>query len=261
MITDSDTLSVLTDLGLSVLQAKIYLTLLTQKSTPIRAISYLSKVSRPDVYRVIAQLEELKLVRKTIAKPARYEAVPIRNCTSFLVQKQEKKLLDLKDKIPSIISKIDEIKTQDSNDQKDIDFKILTQGGLTQEGQDFIINAKESILAIIQRDRTIAQVARGSFMPLVTEALKRNVEIHVVIVLKSQRIKEIFQERSLQNNFKVKFFNGPLPCTFGIRDRKEVIISTKSLEEPNFQFLWSDNKCMVDLCIDYFNRLWNSFEN
>lgn len=261
MINDDETLSVLTDLGLSVLQARIYLTLLTQKSNTIKKISEISKVSRPDVYRVIAQLEELKLVRKIIAKPSRYEAVPIRNCTSALLQKQEKKLLEIKDKVPSVIAKIEETRTNDQSEQKDIDFKIFTKGGINQEAQNFVNKAKKSIFSMVQTDKAIVQVAKGNFMPLVVEALKRDVEIKVIVVLKNQKIKELFQERFYPNNFQVKIFEGVLPCTLGILDEKEVIISTQSLEEPDFQFLWSNNKCMVDLCRGYFDKLWNELKS
>ena len=64
----NDQILTLTELSLSTTQAKIYLALVKTKSQTAQAISTLSSVSRPDVYRVLNQLQNLGLVEKIIAK-------------------------------------------------------------------------------------------------------------------------------------------------------------------------------------------------
>jgi sugar-specific transcriptional regulator TrmB len=64
------------DLGLTSLQAKTYLALVTLGKANVQTIAKASNVARQDVYQVMPTLQKLGLGEKIIAKPIIYEATP-----------------------------------------------------------------------------------------------------------------------------------------------------------------------------------------
>jgi sugar-specific transcriptional regulator TrmB len=81
---------ILTKLGLSVNEAKVYLGTLRAGTATAKVISQNSSVGREDVYRVLPSLQERGLVRKYIDSPAKYEATaPDEAMKILLVQREE----------------------------------------------------------------------------------------------------------------------------------------------------------------------------
>ena len=94
----SEQVLTLTELGLSTTQAKIYLALVKTENQTAQTISKLSTVSRPDVYRVLNQLQDLGLVEKIIAKPEEFRAIPIEEGVSILLQRRINKTRELQNR-------------------------------------------------------------------------------------------------------------------------------------------------------------------
>jgi len=67
----------LASLGLTTLQAKIYLTLTKIEEASIITISKTTNIARQEIYRVINELHNRCLVEKVLATPVRYRAIPI----------------------------------------------------------------------------------------------------------------------------------------------------------------------------------------
>jgi sugar-specific transcriptional regulator TrmB len=78
--------NVLMDLGLTLVQAKIYLALIESDFLTTAEISKNSKIARPDVYPNLSKLQLLGLVEKIIASPIKYKAIPINQCLSLLLR-------------------------------------------------------------------------------------------------------------------------------------------------------------------------------
>ena len=89
---------ILSELGLSNSQAKLFLMLTKSKSLTAKAISVVSSVSRPDVYRVMTELQEIGLVEKLITVPEEFQAVSIEEAVSILLRRRIKKTEDLQQK-------------------------------------------------------------------------------------------------------------------------------------------------------------------
>ena len=66
----------LIDLGLTLLQAKVYLALVQSGTLKVGTIAQVSKVARPDVYRTLQKLQDLGLIEKIITKPILFRATP-----------------------------------------------------------------------------------------------------------------------------------------------------------------------------------------
>ena len=79
---------VLMDLGLTLVQARVYLALVESGISKISTISKISKVARPDTYNNIKKLQKLGLVEAIIQSPRTYRAIPIIEALSLLLERR-----------------------------------------------------------------------------------------------------------------------------------------------------------------------------
>ena len=84
-----DDFTLLSDLGLSRIQAKIYLALLKLgiDSKAVSIFKY-SGVARQDVYRVLCELQQIGIVEKIISKPVRFRAIEPKKAVALLLKKR-----------------------------------------------------------------------------------------------------------------------------------------------------------------------------
>lgn len=72
------------NLGLTYLQAKVYVTLLRlgDVGAEVRKIASASVIARQDVYRILPALQKMGLVEKVVAIPTIYRPIPLEeeNC-------------------------------------------------------------------------------------------------------------------------------------------------------------------------------------
>jgi sugar-specific transcriptional regulator TrmB len=67
----------LTQVGFTTTQAKIYLTLLQLKEPDAKAVSKTADVPKPEVYRTLNELQKMGLAERQITKPIKYLATPL----------------------------------------------------------------------------------------------------------------------------------------------------------------------------------------
>ena len=85
LIIDSKHIQALMNLGLTLLQAKTYLTLTKLGKADIKGISKASNVVREEIYRIMPKLEKIGLVEKIVGRPTVYEALPLKEGLSMLL--------------------------------------------------------------------------------------------------------------------------------------------------------------------------------
>ena len=79
------------DLGLTLLEAKIYLTLTKIGASKVITLANASNVSRPDIYRILHKLTDLGLVEKLLGIPSKWKAIPLEIGLSFLLEQRKNK--------------------------------------------------------------------------------------------------------------------------------------------------------------------------
>jgi len=108
MANDENT-DLLLGLGLSLNQARVYLTVLKLEKTTVGQVSKFSKVRREEVYRILPSLEKLGLIERLLGKPTEIRATPISDALSFLVSEEKAKsddrLSGMRSKVKSLSSK------------------------------------------------------------------------------------------------------------------------------------------------------------
>ena len=85
MIQD-EYIQTLTELELTLLQAKAYITLARLGKADVNSISKASNLARTDVYRVMLILERLGLAERIIDKKTVYKATPIKEGILILLE-------------------------------------------------------------------------------------------------------------------------------------------------------------------------------
>ncbi|NLE04651.1 MAG: hypothetical protein GX638_07605, partial [Crenarchaeota archaeon] len=104
-MSECDEIQLLSQLGLTGRQAKVFVTLTKVKEESIQNIAANTKMDRANVYRTISELEKLGVVEKIIAVPALYKAISMRDIISTLLDNKQKEYLDIKEKTKEILKK------------------------------------------------------------------------------------------------------------------------------------------------------------
>jgi sugar-specific transcriptional regulator TrmB len=84
-----DSVEALVDLGLTHLQAKVYVTLVSLGNATARDIHASSNIQRSDIYHVLSELEEKDLVERLIAKPTKFKPITPNEAVSTLLERRK----------------------------------------------------------------------------------------------------------------------------------------------------------------------------
>jgi sugar-specific transcriptional regulator TrmB len=252
-----DCVSILRELGLSISQAKIYLTLAKYKNLKATEISSISRVARPYVYAVLVQLEEVGLVEKTISKPEEFQAIPIEKCIHNLIQKRVVKTAELQQKALNL-SQYFKSKTENQEISKEFHFIFIpNRDAVYAKGEKMVKNAQKSLCFLGLRKRVIAWVS--NYSSILEEALIRKVNYRIIMPMSetNESSRDAFKDLIKYTNFELRLITESPNVVFCIGDRKEILLSTSAIDTPfPHPTLWSNNKCIVDLSQDYFDLRW-----
>ena len=106
MNLDQDAKSLM-DLGLTFVQAKTYLTLVSAEALTIKDLSKASGIPRTDLYRIVTDLKELSLIEKIIGNPNKYKATPIKQTIKQLIKNKKKETNEIAKKATKLANKLE----------------------------------------------------------------------------------------------------------------------------------------------------------
>ncbi|MCW4028796.1 MAG: hypothetical protein NWE92_04025 [Candidatus Bathyarchaeota archaeon] len=256
-LQQEETVETLVNLGLTVLEAKVYIALVKSGSSTGRATANLAKVAPQDVYRVLTELHNDGLVEKKLAKPNKYRAIPLEKGISLLFQRRNEQTAQLKKsafKIFSSFQAIDELE-----EQTDIgDFVLLPKGAsIGNRIRRNWMTAKANV-------DLMNNFAEGS------ELNKENLDYEVVALDKGVKVREILGKTrkkyrisktasilASKPTYQVKYLHSPPLAKLMIKDRKEVLLSTSATATPfEYPSLWSNNRIVVQLIQEWYDNIW-----
>ena len=263
-MSDSDDVNeqvlTLTELGLTITQAKIYLTLVKTQNQTAQGIAKLSTVSRPDVYRVLNQLQDLGFVEKIIAKPEEFRAIPINEGVSMLIQQRINKTQELQNKSFKLIQSVKQ-RLEPSENGKECgrrEFVFIPSKGSAYARSERILRGIKKNIYFVGLTKSMSAWLTQYSMEL-DEALNRGIDCRLILPSSpaNNNFWAPFKKMRRYPNFKVRSSAGVPAAGFSIWDRREILITTASAEALfPAAMLWSNNKGLIDLCSDYFDCLW-----
>jgi sugar-specific transcriptional regulator TrmB len=250
-------LQVLSSLGLTALEAKVYLTLVNTGETSAKTISKSSGVSQPDVYRVLSMLENHGLIERIIAIPSRFKATPIDEGIAILLQRRDNQSALLHKKATELVQKYKGKSGKTTGFEEGPAQFILVPGMHVHKIRNAVESAQNSVLCFT----SLAMFRKVRFITedVWKRGVKRNVKFQFLIGKPHDEKVTLELDPVLQDNekFETRFFHTSMPCMILI-DKKEIFLRTEmNLEAP---VLWSNNPFIVKIIEKYFETLWNMLE-
>ncbi len=252
-----ESVKVLTDLGLSQLQAEIYLTLSVTGPATIRAVSKASNIARQDVYRLMPTLEKLGLAEKMLVTPAMYKATPIKDGCYLLLENKTKEHVELEKNTVDWVKKFqsDNFKTGSQNCES-----------------PFVVTSSKSLLVkkFDEKDKmaqkSIDAIVMWNFLRY---RLCENLEDYVDALNRGIRVRMLTEKNEIDKSmhkvidvllanplFEMRFLSEPFPIHLVIHDGLEVNLG---VDNPLLT-LGSQNMQFVKVMESYFEGLWSKAE-
>jgi sugar-specific transcriptional regulator TrmB len=254
-IEDSEYTQTLMSLGLTLLQAKVYLVLASLGKSDAKRISDASNIIREEIYRVLPKLEKKGLVEKIIARPTLYQPVPLREGLSILLNLRTEENAELQKKTIRLINTLQEANIRNVIYEGDSQFIITSEERLFRKRfEKNIQRAETSINSMVYPLEVFEQMVFHHLQPL-QMAMERGVKMRALTEkVEDKTISRDVQVLEENPLFEVKYLSFPIPVTASIIDDKEVHIRISSRLVPS---LWSNNPTIVKLSASYFDELWN----
>lgn len=253
-------LQTLMELGLTLVQAKVYLALCRLECATIKAISKTANLARQDVYRIMPSLQKLGLAEQVISNPTKYHAVPIKNGVYSLLQQHIQEQEKLTKKTTALLNRLKED-------------NLKTAFTAQEEPQLLVISALPLLFKKLMNGTRASQVSIDSVgtweafdgvtsngLSDFKKALQRGVRIRAITEKPPNRKCLPAYVKTLQKHplYEVRFVSPPAPITMAILDKREasICISVQAGNAPSS--LWSSNSVIVNLALNYFEELWNN---
>ena len=253
--TEEDT-KVLTRLGLTVLQAEVYLALAKLNRATIKTISSTSNIDRANVYRVLTRLQEINLVEKLLSTPTMFSALPINEGIQMLLDRKEMDDKTVKAQANELLQKYKQSKREGPS-SRDSEFILIPDGKLTKrkvaEMVDLNLKTHDVIIYWSDFKSQITDVAERW-----RNLLVKGVKIRAAVYLgKNERLPNQIQSLKTHGEFQVRRNPNPPKATISIIDGNQALISIEPSICPSGKpGLWVSNPGFVGLIQEYFEMIW-----
>jgi sugar-specific transcriptional regulator TrmB len=253
---DDETLACL---GLTVLQAKVYMTLIRfGQSATIKSISQVAHLARQEVCRVNKELYKKGLIERIVKTPNEFKAIPLQQAINMLYHHRNKENIEAYSKAMIFLKRHRDrfglVKIGEEQEQFVMIPAFETHVMRFYKSLD---KAQQSIESVISFN-SIAKAYSDENEPH-KKALKRSVKMHYITEKPKDEAKasKIIVSLKKAGDFSIRHM-GDLPSLFfGIIDRKEIFIAiSPSRIATESQCLWSNSRGIIEVFQAYFDAEW-----
>lgn len=257
-MSDQDIASLL-DFGFTLLQARVYLALLSLGASRASRIASVLGIVRPEAYRILRELAAKGLVHTNLGSPTTYTAAPPNKALSILVEQAKKKVAALDGKRASLVKSLSSINggIKDTTDQR---LSVITGGGnVVLKLNQMIADAKADCVGIVSKyglrrstedglaGAMVSSKKRGVRVRLITEIDQSNVKL-------AKRLAARFDVRKGRDIlFYMIIVDGSemvLGPAFPVNDEEAKNLGSRQLD------LWTNNPRFVRGMSSIFERIW-----
>jgi len=250
---------ILTRLGFTQTQVKLYLTLLRMGNANGRALAEHAKVPRSIVYRALDELQKKGLVEKEISQPYTFIATPLQHGLQMLIDQKFEECKKIRKETEKFLRK-----TKDSQETSfgDQDYKLLMidrKERIIQRMRQQHNSAKLNV-DIISTPQRWLQILHDCIQNY-ENTLSRGVKYRVVLdscKLDIDRQKNI-QALLSKPTFNLRLSTNSLCVNAAIFDGKEATFSfypSKPLTES--PVIWTNHPSFLAMFQSYFDKTWES---
>jgi len=253
---------ILCDFGLTVNQAKVYVTIVKLGSAQVGEISKYSKVRREDIYRALPKLEEMGLIEKSLGAPVKIRALPLEEALNLLIKRRQdeasEKMSKLNVSADEFLKQYKMGKPEAKLEEAPLFSVIPEKEPLSNKTATLIKNSTRQIDIIASRENLT------HFLHMHSELLKKAIRSGATVRIVTERTRE---EDTVQKVIKQEISSAreaidlrhidSLPGQYMIFDAKEALITTSTnaglLEGA---CLYTKNSGLIELLQRNFGDIW-----
>ena len=259
-LNSGERIETLTSLGLTLNQARAYLSLLQLGPVGAKELAESSKITRQDIYRVMLALEEKGIVEKLILTPTLYRALPVEQVTAKLLDSKVAQQKALQRKTRQLVADV-QTNGSDKPNQNEVSEFIMVPGkeAIVQRLSEALSKTNMSLDVVTSRERFSPAILE--FAKAYGKALERGVRIRIAAEkhLPQNGALEITRNLTKVKNFEVRFFSCTPEALISIFDAKEASVAiSKTANLARASALWSNDSGFVALARNYFENMWNN---
>jgi len=251
---------VLTQLGLTIGQARVYLALVRSGMSTIKTISGVTKIARQDIYRIVSTLEKIGLVEKAITTPMRAKAVPMRDGLSFLLGSRADEFRELNAKAKQLIKNSKMENTVQKNEFEGPEFILIPEKKTVERRRKNEIEAAQESIDVISPRKSAPRIV-FAYADVINKALKRGVKIRLIIEKSEDEnsFPDALSDFKKHPSYELRYALGSPPVILAIYDRKRMLVTVSQVEDVTQSLaLWSNNPSLLAVIQHYFEVLWNA---
>ncbi|XES76629.1 MAG: TrmB family transcriptional regulator [Candidatus Bathyarchaeia archaeon] len=259
-MAEDESIQILTKLGFTASQAKVYLTLVKLDKSKVSTIAKIAHLDRAETYRSITQLEEKGFLLKILTNPVEYKATPLKELLQILFNKQKSEVIQIQKDATRIFEH--SIGHREILQQEECTF-CVPRAEMAYHTMEKEMKKVERSVKNLTSERLLQEYGlplfREKFANAYLDALKRGVKITVLLYKPSNEknilalAKELTQLTQYQN-FILKVLPYSEGVLLSIRDDKRVWICTSNERPGESSRIVSNNPHIVELAKSYFER-------
>ncbi len=256
MIVAEDIAS-LTNLGLTVRQARVYLALLKIREASTKTIADTLSVSRPNLYLILDSLQKLGLVEKVISNPIKYRPVTMSIAVQTLLRTKTDEYNKVKLTSKELLERTKKNKKQLLCPEINQNFTLLPSN---EDNRQKIYQAYKRVKLNIRAIGSLEMFQNwdNTDFRILAEANRRGVKWQMLVEYKAYDEKLL---APLQKRKKVCIELGLvhklLPVRYCTFDNRELFFGVQGCEFRG-PHIWTGNKGLISLAEEYFKRTWQN---
>ncbi len=243
-------------MGLTFRQAKIYLLLTRTGKQKATAISKTANADRSNVYQTLAQLQKKGLVAKILGKPTLYEAIPVQEAITNILEHKKKQYYKICEEAKEILRIIPANKM---SSQKETEFRVTSYGKEAElkKVTHTCDTAEESIDLLLNKITFHTGVINYAEPHI--KAMKRGVKYRIITEYTNPKpILKTLQTLMAEPNFQIKHIHYTPKVEICITDKRNAAISlipNRGIgERPT---LGTTNLGCLEIFQIFFDSIWN----
>jgi sugar-specific transcriptional regulator TrmB len=252
--TEED-IQILTNLGLTIVQARTYLALAKLGTATIKTISKSANIARQNMYNVMPALQQKGLIEKVITTPTMYKATPMQEGLEILLREKTSEYTKLQSSTKKLLSKFHDNSAHSVEDEE-AQFIVSSEVGLALkrlEGQ--IYNAKKRIDTVSTWKYCGGMI--NNYSDEIEKAMSKGVKFRALTDNRKYGRKANFLQK-LQKNplFEIRYTTLPIQLKMTITDDEEVNLCISTAINRGLPNMWSNNPNLAKIAVSCFEEMW-----
>ena len=247
-------------LGLTFDQARVYLALLQASPATVKEIAEVSKIARPEIYRILATLQEEGVVEKLITRPASFQAISALNVLPAMLKRKQKEQSELETITEGLLGDLKDIHSEKLQKGENEFTLVPKREAVIQRIKEAILGAEVSVCNITSKEMRFSS-AIVEFEGAYRKASQQGVKIRVAT---SRHVPQgnalgIVKRLTEDPHFEVKSLDEPSPVVVSVMDDKVAsVVLSATAHLADACAIWSSNPCFVILAKSYLKPMEQS---